>query len=263
MNILSSYKTKHIALWLTLFLTLALSGKLLAADVIKNAGLEKSEIGTNEKPVITLELDIAKTRDLFIVIRNMKSWQSVKQSMYRIKKSGQYHLAVEVEDLTPGRYRVDSYLAPKGKNWAERLAEPIFNEFTVLDVNTVNQTKVAPIKKVAAEYAKNDQIVKLTWPKWIDKNGDIFLKIRFDITQPRDLHIKLLGSDNQQELGAIKLPVNTIDDVSVPFSDMLTNFDQGKYMWVAYLTAKQSELAITQKVAKYFNVIQPKLATAN
>ncbi|MGJ8680697.1 hypothetical protein [Paraglaciecola sp.] len=233
---------------LVLSVLLFISVNAFSADSILSATLEKSEIGVKEKPVVSLNLEVSKTRELFVAIQDTKSWRRVKQSMFRIKKSGKYHLAIDVDNLQPGQYRVDAYLTPKGKTWVERFAEPIFNDLTVVD-----KVKTA----APSNLAKTDQVLKSTWPMWIDDDQDTLLKIRFDISEPRDLHIKLLNTQTRKELGALKLPVDKLEDVIIPFSDMQSNFEYGSYVWISYLTERNSLQGVSEKKAKYFNILPP------
>ncbi|MDO6719924.1 hypothetical protein Q4575_10955 [Psychrosphaera sp. 1_MG-2023] len=212
-------------------------------DEIVNFDLDNLIIGLEEKPVVRIELSLSKLRDLYVAVQEVESRKTVKSTMKRIKKSGNYHFSIDIDDIKPGKYRVNAYLAPKGKNWNDRLGDTKFKVITVID---------APKAPEPSVYSKKDLIKKVTWPKTIIDDSEVILTAKYDITENRDLHLKLLDSSNWKELGALKYTVKKPGEISVPFSDLVTNFPAGKYVWVVYLTAIDSDEALTKKQGKHF-----------
>lgn len=232
-----------LALSLALFTLLSASAQ--AEDKIVSINLKQVEIGTKEKPTVEIELALSKTRDLHIAVQDTKTWRPIKRTMRRIKKSGKYHLAIDVEDLKPGIYRVDAYITPKGKDWNARFGDTIFNNLTVLD------QEFAPKPSI---FADKDVIRSINWPKVIDHNNEVVVSVNFDITEPRDLHIKLLDSSNWQEYGSMKFPVKQPGDVAVPLDQVQDNFPPGKYAWVAYLTESNTDKKVTKELGWHFKI---------
>ena len=200
-------------------------------------------IGYKETPIIYVELTIDKTRDLYVAFQNMDGWQTVKTTMKRIKKSGKYHFEVPIEDLKVGKYRVDAYITPKGKNWNDRLNETHHVEFEV-----INQEK--HIKQTV--FSEQDRVKFVDWPKNIVGTQEATLTIKYDITEPRDLHIKLLDSSNWKEYGALKFPVTEPGDFVLPLSHLSEDFPSGAYAWVVYLTPTNELNKLSKEYGKHF-----------
>ena len=211
-------------------------------DSIVEFSVQKS-IGFEEVPLVQIEVELSKTRDLHVAVQNMDGWQTVKRAMKRVNKSGKYHFEIPVDNLKPGQYRIDAYLTPKGKDWNDRLGETIHQELRVL-----NQAKLVE----SANFSARDKVKMVDFPKQVIGKEDVNLRVIFDITAARDLHLKLLNSDNQQELGALKFPVTTPGDMSLPLSNMTDDFPPGNYSWVIYLSETGKTTPIVEKYGKYF-----------
>lgn len=210
-------------------------------EIVSLSATEK--IGFNQQPTVYIDLVVKKTRDLHVAIQNMDGWQTVKRTMKRIKKSGNYHFSVAVDGLKPGKYRVDAYLAPRGKNWADRLFQPQHAEFEVVDVANYVKT---------TEFSSNDQITFVDWPKQVVGEQEATLSVRYNITQARDLHIKLLNSDNWEEHAEIKVPVAEPGNFNLPLSHLINDFPTAKYAWVVFLTEAGGDEQVSEKYGKHF-----------
>ena len=219
-----------------------------AEDIILD--LSATEIiGYKESPKVFVELEVKKTRDLHVAFQNMDGWQTVKRTMKRIKKSGKYHFEVPIDDLKAGKYRIDAYLAPRGKNWNDRITKVKRVEFEVVDEETY-------VKKTA--FSSQDKIKFVDWPKKIVGTQEATLKIKYDITETRDLHIKLLDSNNWKEHGALKFPVTEPGEITLPLSNLNSDFPEGKYAWVVFLTASDDSTEVSEKYGKHFELTDSK-----
>lgn len=212
-------------------------------DAIVNFDLDNLVIGLEEKPVVRVELALSKLRDLHVAVQEVKSRKTIKSTMKRIKKSGNYHFSLDIDDIKPGKYRVNAYLVPKGKNWNDRIGDTKFKVITIID---------APKAPKQSVYAQKDLIKNVIWPKTVTDDSEVILTAKYDITENRDLHLKLLDSENWQELGALKYTVKKPGEIAVPFSDLVTNFPAGKYVWVVYLATIGTDEPVTKKLGKHF-----------
>lgn len=234
----------HLTRLITSSLLLFVSFSSIAADdSIVSFELDNLQIGYEEQPVVHIELKLNKMRDLHVAIQHADSRQTVKRTMKRIKNSGKYHFSLEIDGVEPGKYRVNAYITPKGKNWNDRIGETRFQVITILD------TPKAPKPSV---FADKDLIKNVSWPKQINSDGEVILTAKYAITQPRDLHLKLFNSENWDELGALKYPVKTPGEIALPLTDLVTNFGAGKYAWVVYLTAVDSDQEVSKKQGRHF-----------
>ncbi|MGJ8679472.1 hypothetical protein [Paraglaciecola sp.] len=206
----------------------------------------QDKIGFEEVPVVQVEVQVSKTRELHVAVVNLNGWKTVKKTQKRIKQSGKFHFEVPIDNLEPGKYRVDTYLAPRRKGWADRITEPTRRNLVVMNQATT------PKKSV---FSKEDKVRKVTFPKTVVGNESIALKVKYDITEPRDLHIKLLDSGNWKEFGALKFPVNKTGEVNVPLSNMTDDFPASKYAWVVYLSTKENSVPLSKKQGKHFELI--------
>ncbi|WP_448248457.1 hypothetical protein [Thalassotalea agariperforans] len=233
---------------LVLFFTVVTS-TLVKAESDEILSLSSQEIiGLEEMPVIHIELNVDKTRDLYVALQNLETRQPVKNTMKRIRKSGKYHFDFPLENIKPGKYRWNAYLAPRGKNWNDRIGQTVSQDVTII-------AEPKYVKKV--KFGKQDRIKSVNWPKQITDNKEQLLAIKFDVTEPRDLHIKLLSSVNWEEFGAIKYTISKPQDINIPFNDMLDNFEAGKYAWVVYLTEVDgTESILPKKFGKHFEIIK-------
>ncbi|TLU64331.1 hypothetical protein FE810_12070 [Thalassotalea litorea] len=209
----------------------------------------QEQIGFTEKPVVHLEVAVKKTRDLHVAFQNSDDWTTVKRSMKRIKKSGKYHFTLDTEDLAPGNYRVSAYLTPRAKNWNDRLAPPTNVNVQVLDQKVFKKPAAAPLG-----FAKRDVVKKVEWPTSVDGDQDLDLEVRYDITQERQLWIKLLDSENWEEHGSLKYLVKKPGKFNLPMNNVQSSFPAGKYAWVIYLTEVDGEEPIGRKFGKHFEI---------
>jgi hypothetical protein len=233
--------------FLTIIILISSIGRLAYAadkELISQYSVQ-DKIGYQEEPIVKLKITINKTRDLHVSVVDMQTWRPIKRTMKRIKKSGNYHFELSIDDLKPGNYRVDAYLTPRGKTWADRLDNALQQEITVVE---------NPVYIAKTQFSSKDFIKQVTWPKKISSNQEHILTVKYGITEPRDLYIKLLDSTNWQEYGEVKIEITEPGEVSLPFSDMLNNFDHTKYAWVIYLTASGDEEPLIKKFGKHFTI---------
>lgn len=206
-------------------------------------------VGTEELPVIHIELTVKKSRDLHVALQDLSTQRPVKTTMKRIKKSGKYHFEFKTNGVKPGKYRFNAYLTPRKKNWNDRIGQTESHDIEIIDA-------VKYVKKV--KFGNKDRIKSVKWPKKIIDNKEHQLLVKFDITEPRDLHIKLLSSGNWEEFGALKYTINKPQDFTMPFDNLINSFEEGKYAWVVYLTDVGGEDSILpKKFGKHFEILKP------
>lgn len=203
----------------------------------------QDKIGFEEVPVVQVEVQVSKTRELHVAVVNLDGWKTVKKTQKRIKQSGKFHFELPIENLQPGKYRIDAYLSPRRKGWKDRITEPTRRHLLVL-----NKTKI-PKKSL---FSKQDKIRNVNFPKIITGNESSALTVKYDITEPRDLYIKLLDSGNWKEFGSLKFPVNGTGEINLPLSNMTDDFPASNYAWVVYLSAKESIEPLSKKQGKHF-----------
>lgn len=203
----------------------------------------KEKIGYQDAPTVFVELELNKTRDLYVAIQDAKEWKTVKRTMKRVKKSGKYHFEIPVENLKPGTYRVDAYITPRGKDWNSRIGDSKQVMMQVVDEpNFVEQTA----------FSSMDKVRFVDWPEQIVGVQEAILMVKYEITEPRDLILKLLNSDNWQEHGELKFPVEEPGNFSLPLSHLTEDFNEGKYAWVIYLTEQGQNEPVSDKYGKHF-----------
>ncbi|TRX57982.1 hypothetical protein [Thalassomonas sp. M1454] len=207
------------------------------------------KIGFAERPIITVDVDIAQTRDLYVALQNGKTFKSIKSQFKRISKSGTYKFQLDVGTLKPGSYRWNAYLTPKGKNWNFRLADS-----TMAMMDVVNRE----LYKTPVVLGTSDKISKVNWPDQINDDNSYDLSIDFDVTEPRILHVKLLESETWKEFGAIEFPVKEPGNMTLPFEQIVTNFPAGRYAWVIYLVDEKGQQLEKRKFGKHFNIANAK-----
>lgn len=231
---------KFVAFLLTFLLTFGVQ----ADESIVNLTANKI-IGFKESPTVYVELEIDKTRDLHVAFQNMNGFKTVKRTMKRIKKSGKYHFEVPLDKIDVGNYRIAAYLTPRGKDWNDRItqAQPFMFE-------VVNAEKY--VKK--SSFSKQDKIKFVKWPKRVIGNQEATLTIQYDIQAPRDIHVKLLDSDNWKEHGALKFPVTEPGNLTLPLSNLTVDFPLGNYAWVVYVAEKGKSEPISDKFGKHFTL---------
>lgn len=224
----------------------------------------QEKIGTAQVPVINVEVNVDKTRDLHVVLKEAKTGKKIKSTFKRIKKSGKYHFKQSVGNLTPGRYQWSAYLAPRKKNWADRIGDPVNQIMQVVNAATFEPKVVKTKAKKAVnnnvkkkDFAKKDGFKKITWPKEISTNDELTLTVQYLVTQERDVHLKLLNSKNWEEHGAVKVNVKENGKFSLPFSSMLDNYGPGKYVWVMSITEVGNPDKIIKKQGRHFVISKP------
>lgn len=235
-------------LFLSVLLTLFVSFNVKAEeDQITNLRLQE-KIGLEEIPIVYVDVEVSKIRQLYIIIQDMSSWHNVAKTNKRIKQSGNYHFELPIENMKPGKYRVDAYLSPRGKGFAEKLAEPIRTQIQVINKPKFEKPSI---------FNATDKVKNVVFPKIIVGNEDVTLKVEFLIKEPRDLHMKLLSSENWKEFGALKFPINEPGEMTLPLSKMADDFPNGKYAWVISITEKGKTEPLT-KMGKHFELGEQK-----
>lgn len=238
---------KYVKIILIALITISASVFADDVDLISDFRAQ-DKIGTEEQPHLFATVTVKKKRDLHIVVRDMESWTIIKNKTLRIKKSGKYNLKLKVDKLKPGKkYRLETYLTPRKKKWNDRLTEPEYHVFDVVD---------APVYVKKTTFSDKDVVRSATWPKMITDNSENVLRVNFDITEERQLHIKLYNTASwKDELGELKSLETKPGSKSYPISDMVKNFPEGKYAWVVYLTAVGSEEPLVEKkLGKHFTI---------
>jgi hypothetical protein len=131
-----------------------LAGLLLSKSALANEDkivefIVQEQIGFEEVPVVQVEVQVSKTSELHVAVVNLDGWKSVKKTQKRIKQSGKFHFELPIENLQPGKYRIDAYLSPPRKGWKDRVTEPTRRNLLVL-----NETEI-PKKSL---FSKQDKI---------------------------------------------------------------------------------------------------------
>lgn len=195
-------------------------------------------LGTAEKPTVRIKLNIQKTRELFVAVQDLNNkMQRVGSTQKRIKKSGNYHFDMDI-DLKPGKYRFNAYIAPKGKGWNEKIGDPVNINVTVVD-------EPKYIKKT--QFSTTDKVKQITWPKNIVDDTEQVLTIKYNITQPRVLLLKLLNKKGWKEEAVLKFSLKEPGQQSLPISSMLSDFGVGDYAWAALITDTETGETITKQ----------------
>lgn len=202
-------------------------------------------IGYKQSQTVYVELELDKTRDFHVAFQTMKGFQTIKKTMKRIKGSGKYHFEVEIENLKAGKYRIASYLTPRGKDWNDRIIQGQPFEFEV-----VNEEQY--VKKTT--FSNEDKIKFVKWPKKVVGNQEETLTIEYEIKKPRDLYIKLLDSDDWKEHGALKFPVTEPGNLTIPLSNLTDDFPVGNYAWVIFVAEKGKTIPLSDKFGKHFTL---------
>ncbi|MBU2924283.1 hypothetical protein Q4530_08270 [Colwellia sp. 1_MG-2023] len=249
MNSLKLEKQLRYGVFTLTFLCLFFAQTLQAADTITSLSATEV-IGYEQSPTVYVELEVDKTRDLHVAFQTVKGARTIKKTMKRIKKSGKYHFEVEIDDLKAGQYRIAAYLTPRGKNWNDRLFQVKPFDFTV-----INEKKY--VKKTI--FSKQDKINFVKWPKQIIGKQEAKLTIQYDITEPRDLHIKLADSDTWKEFGALKFPVTEPGTFTLPLSNLTADFPIGNYAWIVHLAETGKKETISDKYGKHFTLSDKKV----
>lgn len=199
----------------------------------------KGKLGTTEVPVVEIELSVKKRRDLHVALKNLVDpSKNVRKELKPIKKSGKYHFKIDVDGLEPGKYRLDAYMAPRKKDWNDRVGNVERFEFEVVD---------APVYEAPKEFSSTDALTKLDFAKEVVGNGEYTLSIAYQITQPRELFIRLLNKDGWKEHGKLKFPLKEPGQISIPFVELADQFPAGDYAWVIQIREPGQEQEMVKR----------------
>ena len=234
----------HYKLLLSVLLTFLVNANVFADnDAITNLTTQE-KIGLTEMPRIYVDIEVSKLRQLHVAIIDTSNWKNVAKTNKRIKQSGSYHFDLPIENMHPGKYRIDAYLSPRGKGFAEKLAEPIRTQLEVIDKPKYEKPSI---------FNAIDKVRQVEFPKVVNSNEDVDLKVLFYIKEPRILHMKLLSSEDWKEYGALKFPINEPGEITIPLSNMAGDFPNGKYAWVVSITEKGKTEPLA-KMGKHFQL---------
>ena len=219
-----------------------LAAPILADDNILDLSVQE-KLGYDEIPVVRVELDLETSRDLHVAFQTWGDWKPVKRTMRRIPQSGRYHFEVPFDNLEPGRYRVAAYLTPRSKDWNDRLGESTHASMEVVDAPTfVRQTL----------FSDEDRVTFVDWPAEVAGNEEVTLEIRYEVTEPRELVVRLSNSENWQQHGEIVIPVREPGNVTIPLANLTSDFPVGKYAWIVFLAESGAKEPISDRYGKHF-----------
>ena len=221
-----------------------------------------------EIPVINIDVEVSNKRDLHVVLKDGKTQRNIKTIKKPIKNSGKFHFNFDIDELPPGNYRWNAFITPRKKNGNDRIGD---SSTQMMKVITLEQAAIAQQKfkqhqknnKVNKATEKQDNTAnkdgfkKISWPKEISNNDAYTLTVDYLVTQARDIHIKLLNSENWEEHGKVKMSVNENGTFSLPFDSMLENFGPGKYAWVLSITEVGEPDNIVKKMGRHFVISKP------
>lgn len=258
---------------LTRFFKLALalivfqSNYAVAEDKI-NAFSVQETITVGETPIINIDVDVSKKRDLHVVLKDGKTQRNIKTIKKPIKSSGKYHFDFDIDELPPGNYRWNAFITPRKKNGNDRIGGSSTQMMKVITLEqaAINQQKIKKLKNNSKvnkatqkqkKTASKDGFKKISWPKNISNDEVYTLMVDYLVTQERDIHIKLLNSENWEEHGKVKISVDKNGTFSLPFDSMLENFGPGKYAWVLSITEVGKPDNIVKKMGRHFVISTP------
>ncbi|AWB64997.1 hypothetical protein C2869_00430 [Saccharobesus litoralis] len=204
-----------------------------------------AKIGFEQLPKVKVDIKVKKTRELYVALQDKQTWRNIKTTRKRIKKSGNYHFDFNIDNLKPGNYRLNAYITPRGKDWNSRIGEQKGVDFIVVD-------QAQFVEKI--QMATEDKIKGISYPKTIADDAEYKLDIQFDITEPRDLIIKLLNKNGWKEAGVLSFPVKEPGNISLPIDKMVTNFPAGDYAWMTYLSETGSKQPLSNKRGAHFSL---------
>lgn len=213
-------------------------------NIIENVKVQ-GKIGLTQVPIVQLAVKVTKPLELNIAIQNMRTWKTVSRSRNLIESSNDYYVEMPIKDIVPGRYRIDAYLSPKGKDFTGRLADPVHAQMLVIN---------EPTFEIPLKLSGEDKVKQVQFPKVVIGAQEVTLTLKYDVKGARDLRVRLLSSVNWKEFGTLKFPIKESGEMSVPLLNMIDDFPAGKYAWVVTLTepGKTEELA---KMGKHFELI--------
>ena len=219
-----------------------LAGSVFAEDRILSLTVQ-GKLGYDEIPVVRVEVDLKRARDLHVSFQTWGDFKPIKRTMRRIPESGKYHFEVPFDNLKSGRYRVAAYLTPRGKDWNNRLGETSHASMEVVDTPTLVQE---------ALFGDEDRVSFVDWPKEVAGDEEVTLKILYELTEPRELIVRLANSENWKQHGEVVVTVTEPGEVTIPLANLTSDFPAGNYAWIVFLAEPGSNEAISEKYGKHF-----------
>ena len=218
------------------------SDPIFGDDTILDLTVQE-RLGYDEVPVVRVEVELQTSRDLHVSFQSWGDWKSIKRTMRRIPESGKYHFEVPFDNLRPGRYRVAAYLTPRRKDWNDRLDDATHASMEVVDTPTyVRQTL----------FSDHDRVRFVDWPKEVVGNEEVTLKVRYEVTEPRELIVRLANSENWQQYGELVFKVQEPGTTTIPLANLTSDFPAGKYAWIVFLAESGTKDPISDRYGKHF-----------
>lgn len=214
-----------------------------AEDRIVSLSVQE-QLGFEEVPVVRVEVEIDTKRDLHVSFQTWGDWKAVKRTMRRIPQSGKYHFEVPFDTLKPGKYRIAAYLTPRRKDWNDRVGNTMHAPMEVVDQPT--------FAGEAAAFSAEDKIQQIDWPKEVSGSQEVTLEIRYQISAPRDLVVRLANSDNWKQMGELVFPVKEPGVTSLPLVNLTADFPPGNYAWIVFLAEPGTKEPQLGKLGKHF-----------
>jgi hypothetical protein len=128
------------------------------------------------KQVLTVKVNLTelkKTRDLHVSVQKFPNFNRVAKTTKRISKGGNYHFDLAIKDSEPGRYRLITYLTPRGKDWNSRILEVPYQNFEIVDNKIF---KKEPI------FDQLDEVKFVKFPNVINGKEEAELFISYSVT---------------------------------------------------------------------------------
>ena len=228
------------------------AGPLHAEDAIVSLTVQ-DQLGFEEVPVVRVELSLDAPRDLHVAFQTWGDWKPIKRTMRRIKESGKYHFEVPFDNLNPGRYRLAAYLTPRRKDWNDRVGNTMHAPMEVVDAPKLSAFYgQSEVENKSPGFSESDKIVQVNWPKEIGGHEEATLAIRYEITKPRDLIIRLSNSDNWKQSGEMIFPVSEPGVTEIPLANLSIDFPAGNYAWIVFLAEPGTKEPHIGKLGKHF-----------
>jgi hypothetical protein len=202
------------------------------------------------KQVLTVKVsltELEKTRDLHVSVQKFPDFNRVAKTMKRISKNGNYHFDLPIKDNVPGRYRLVTYLTPKGKDWNSRLVQIPHQNFEIIDDEIYEKKPI---------FDQVDEVKFVRFPNIISGKEEAELLISYSITQARSLHIRLANSKTWQDMGTLRFPVSESGELSIPLANMTDDFTPGKYAWIINLVDNNSDQPVSKNYGKHFELVE-------
>lgn len=225
-----------IALIAVLLSCLALSAH---ADEVLYDLMVSDNIGYEDAIRVDVTAEVRKTRDVYVSVQRASDWKTVMRQARRVSHSGTQTFVLPLEDASAGRYRVNVFMVPKGKDWNARVAE-LQQMISVQDIPN------------AAPLFEGIQLVQ--WPEEIDGQQEATLGISYATQNVRLLVMKLINTGSNTELGDLSIEVNENGSLSLPFDNMSEDFGKGDYRWEIFLAETASGTPISHKYSAYFSI---------